>query len=112
MGIHGGDIYRNEVKLDFSVNVNPLGTPESVVAALHGAVERCGNYPDMKAEKLKRAVSSQLNVPEEYLLFGNGASELFMAVVHGIKPEKTVIPVPSFMDMNMRQKRRGRDYLL
>lgn len=57
MGIHGGDIYRNEVKLDFSVNVNPLGTPESVVAALHGAVERCGNYPDMKAEKLKRAVS-------------------------------------------------------
>lgn len=107
MGIHGGDIYRNEVKLDFSVNVNPLGTPESVVAALHGAVERCGNYPDMKAEKLKRAVSSQLNVPEEYLLFGNGASELFMAVVHGIKPEKTVIPVPSFYGYEYAAKAAG-----
>ncbi|MDE7430029.1 MAG: aminotransferase class I/II-fold pyridoxal phosphate-dependent enzyme, partial [Lachnospiraceae bacterium] len=107
MGIHGGDIYRNEVKLDFSVNVNPLGTPESVVAALHGAVERCGNYPDMKAEKLKREVSSQLNVPEEYLLFGNGASELFMAVVHGIKPEKTVIPVPSFYGYEYAAKAAG-----
>ena len=31
---HGGDIYRNQVRLDFSVNVNPLGMPESVRQAL------------------------------------------------------------------------------
>ncbi len=96
MRIHGGDIYRNEVKLDFSVNVNPLGMPESVAAALHGAVERCGSYPDIKAEKLKKAVSESVGMPEEYLLFGNGASELFMAVVHGIKHEKTGISVQYF----------------
>lgn len=34
MGIHGGDIYRNHVDMDFSVNVNPLGTPKSVIEAL------------------------------------------------------------------------------
>ena len=94
--IHGGDIYRNRVKLDFSVNVNPLGIPEVVEAALYEAVEKCDRYPDMTAEGLKKAVSSMLNVSKEYLLFGNGASELFMAIVHGIKPKKTVIPVPSF----------------
>ena len=27
MNIHGGDIYRNHVDIDFSINVNPLGTP-------------------------------------------------------------------------------------
>ena len=27
---HGGDIYNNEVKLDFSVNINPLGMPDTV----------------------------------------------------------------------------------
>lgn len=95
-GIHGGDIYRNHVELDFSVNVNPLGIPGSVEAALYEAVETCSRYPDISAEKLKKAVSGMLMVPKENLLFGNGASELFMAIIHGIKPKKTVIPVPSF----------------
>lgn len=96
MGIHGGNIYKKRVIIDFSVNINPFGIPEAVKTALHEAVEMCTNYPDMEEEKLKRAVSHMLAVPKEYILFGNGASELFMAVVHGIKPKKTVIPVPSF----------------
>lgn len=95
-GIHGGDIYRNDVKVDFSVNVNPLGIPKAVEAALYEAVENCSKYPDISAEKLTKAVSGILNVPKENLLFGNGASELFMAIIHGIRPRKTVIPVPSF----------------
>lgn len=107
MGVHGGDIYRNKVKLDFSVNVNPLGTPESVVAALHRAVEKCGKYPDIEAEKLKKAVSESVGMPEEYLLFGNGASELFMAAVHGIKPENIVIPIPSFYGYEHAAKTAG-----
>ncbi|MGN0349312.1 MAG: pyridoxal phosphate-dependent aminotransferase [Roseburia sp.] len=95
-GIHGGDIYRNCVKTDYSVNVNPLGMPKAVESALHEAVGNCSKYPDLSAEELKRTVSARLSVPKEYLLFGNGASELFMAIVHGIRPQKTVIPVPSF----------------
>lgn len=95
-GIHGGDIYRNHVKIDFSVNINPLGIPEAVEAALYEAVKKSSRYPDISAEKLKKAVSGMLTVPKENLLFGNGASELFMAIIHGIKPKKVVIPVPSF----------------
>lgn len=94
--IHGGDIYRNYVKLDFSVNVNPLGTPEAVKTALHAAALLCDRYPDPSVEALKKAVAAMQEVPEESLLFGNGASELFMAIVHGVKPKKTVVPVPSF----------------
>ncbi|MBO5208277.1 MAG: aminotransferase class I/II-fold pyridoxal phosphate-dependent enzyme [Lachnospiraceae bacterium] len=95
-GIHGGDIYSNQVKADFSVNVNPLGIPKAVEAALYEAIENCNKYPDISAETLKKAVSGMLTVPKEDLLFGNGASELFMAIVHGIQPKKTVIPIPSF----------------
>lgn len=94
--IHGGDIYANDVDLDFSVNIHPLGMPKAVEAALLKAVEDCTKYPDISAGKLKTAVSKMLHVPAEYLLFGNGASELLMAAVHGIRPQKTVIPVPSF----------------
>lgn len=94
--IHGGDVYRNQVELDFSVNVNPLGIPAAVYQALHDAVGYCEAYPDIRAEKLSRAVSDMLQIKNEWLLFGNGASELFMAVVHALRPEKVVIPVPSF----------------
>lgn len=95
-GIHGGDIYRNKINMDFSVNTNPMGMPDGMEAALCAAVKSCGSYPDPSAEKLYQAISDMLWVPKEYLLFGNGASELFMAIVHGLKPGKTVIPVPSF----------------
>ena len=95
-GIHGGDIYTNTVKLDFSVNVNPLGIPKGVEDALHQAVVRCREYPDIQAFELKEAVAKQLAVPKEYLLFGNGASEVFMGIMHALKPRKVLIPVPSF----------------
>ncbi len=95
-GIHGGDIYRNRVKLDFSVNTNPLGMPETVREALHRAVENCGRYPDMAQEKLKQAVGEMIGAEETNLLFGGGASALFLAAARGIAPKRTVIPVPSF----------------
>lgn len=95
-GIHGGDVYRNEVRADFSVNINPLGMPDRVEAALYEAVTECHKYPDITASKLKKAVSGMLSVPKEYLLFGNGASELFMGIIHAIKPKKVLIPAPSF----------------
>lgn len=96
MAIHGGDLYRNQINLDFSVNVNPLGIPQNIKNAIVRAVENCDRYPDIVAEKLTKTVSSAYTILPEYLLFGNGSSELFMAVIHGLKPKKTVIPVPSF----------------
>lgn len=95
-GIHGGDVYHNQVHMDFSVNINPLGMPQVLEDVLLGAAKKCQEYPDIEVTELKGAVSHWLNVPEEYLLFGNGASEVFMAIVHAIKPKKVCIPVPSF----------------
>jgi hypothetical protein len=31
--IHGGDVYRNKVVLDYSVNLNPMPLPEAVETA-------------------------------------------------------------------------------
>lgn len=95
-GMHGGDIYRNRVNMDFSVNINPLGMPDKVETALHRAVKQCREYPDIMAEKLTRAVGGMLRIPKEYLLFGNGASELFIGITHTLRPKKTLLPVPSF----------------
>ena len=93
---HGGDIYRNRVSLDFSININPLGIPAGVQKSLQEAIKDCSTYPDIQSQKLKQAIAFWLKLPQEYLIMGNGASELLMAVVHGLKPKKTVIPIPSF----------------
>lgn len=94
--IHGGDIYRNKVDLDFSVNVNPLGMPEKVRKALIEAVDTCTTYPDMEVERLTEAMGDMLGISRTSIVFGNGASELFQAVMHTIRPKKIWIPVPSF----------------
>lgn len=100
--IHGGDIYSRQIRLDFSVNGNPLGMPEKAIQALREAAVHVGEYPDITATALTEAVSRMLSrecgkeIRKEYLLFGNGASELFLAVVHALYPRNIVIPVPSF----------------
>ncbi len=94
--IHGGDIYRNRVQHDFSVNINPLGMPERVRDAVREAADSCGSYPDINADALRCEIGEFYGVSSDQILCGNGSSELLMAVVHALKPKKTVIPVPSF----------------
>ncbi|MGN0343311.1 MAG: pyridoxal phosphate-dependent aminotransferase [Roseburia sp.] len=93
---HGGDIYQNKVNMDFSVNVNPLGMPESVKTALKEAVSDCMHYPDPEAWQLRQALADYAGVPAEWIVCGNGASELFLAAVHARKIRRAVVPVPSF----------------
>lgn len=58
--IHGGDIYRNQVELDFSVNINPLGMPKEVEKALIQSVGECTRYPDIHAQKLRAGLAQLL----------------------------------------------------
>lgn len=94
--IHGGDIYRNRVKLDFSVNINPFGIPEPVKEKLHQAVTDCTLYPDMECEQLRDAISKKTGIDKNYILCGNGASELFMAITRALSPRTCILPEPSF----------------
>lgn len=52
--IHGGDIYNNKVNMDFSVNINPLGIPQSVKEAMSDALSYADRYPDMACSGLKK----------------------------------------------------------
>ena len=46
--IHGGDVYRHRDVLDFSANMNPLGTPQSVIDAAAESLKEICNYPDIR----------------------------------------------------------------
>lgn len=99
--IHGGDIYNNKVNMDFSVNINPLGIPHSVKEAMSDALSYADRYPDMTCSGLKKAISEYFtqqgcSIQSEDVIPGNGASELFMAIAHAIKPKKAVLLAPGF----------------
>ena len=105
--IHGGDIYRNKVEFDFSVNINPLGIPNGVKLAMQRAVDSCIHYPDIRAERLYKEIEQMTGIESKYTLCGNGASELFLALLHALKPKKTLIPVPSFGGYEYAAKAAG-----
>ncbi len=95
---HGGDIYRNKIALDFSVNIHPLGVPEAVRKAAVKAMNSIEAYPDPYCTTLRESLSDAIGVKAEYLLCGNGAAELIYQFINALQPKKVLLPVPSFSD--------------
>lgn len=96
--IHGGDIYRHPDVLDFSANINPLGTPPKVIQAAKDSMEQICHYPDACQEKLKEALAAYENVPADWLICGNGAAELIFALVQAVKPKRALVMAPTFAE--------------
>ncbi len=94
--MHGGDIYRNNIHFDFSVNINPLGVPSEVQWVLTEAALHANKYPDLLHEKLIKDTASYYDVLEELVVYGNGASELIMAICHSVAPKKAMLVIPCF----------------
>ena len=93
---HGGDVYRNEVRLDFSVNLNPLEMPSSVAEAMMTGLEEIHQYPDPQQQKLREGIASFEGIAPDHIICGNGASELIMAAVHALKPKKALVTAPCY----------------
>ncbi len=96
--IHGGDIYTKAYRIDFSANMNPLGMPRLVAEAACEGVRRSENYPDVHCRALRKAIAGSENVPEEWVVCGNGAAELIFALVWAVRPKKALLAAPGFAE--------------
>ena len=105
--VHGGDIYRNRVVLDFSANVNPFGTPEPVKAAIRAAAERAACYPDPYCTALRQKLAALHDVSPDDILCGNGAAELIFSFVSALKAKRALLPVPSFAEYETALRAAG-----
>ena len=105
--IHGGDIYRHPQALDFSSNINPLGTPESVIDAAAESLKRIANYPDIAYTELKQALAAYEHQPESFIICGNGAAELIFSLVLALRPSRAVVPAPTFAESRQALKAAG-----
>jgi len=95
---HGGDVYRHKIRLDYSANLNPFGTPPLVKEAIIKASECLYQYPDPYCEELRKTISINEKVPMEYILCGNGAAELIYSYAAATKPGKVLIVAPTFCE--------------
>ena len=94
--MHGGDIYRKKINMDYSVNINPYGIPKSVMEAMQEALNNVQRYPDIRCEELINMLTEKFSCENGQIVCGNGASELIMAVCHAIRPKRAVLYAPGF----------------
>lgn len=78
---HGGDVKGYALQygrkpLDFSANVSPFGVPEGVKQAVMDSLAWGAEYPDPLCRELRQALGEHLGLPAEWILCGNGASDL------------------------------------
>lgn len=104
---HGGDIYRNKAISDFSVNINLSGTPESVMEAACRGVRSSFRYPDTRCQDLRKAISESAGIPAEEIICGNGAADLIYSLVLAARPEKALVPAPSFFEYGQALRAMG-----
>ncbi len=101
--VHGGDWagYRARFghdALDFSANVSPLGLPQGVADAIVAALPTADRYPDPLCRELRTALSRAEQLPEPWILCGNGAADLIYRLVWALKPRRALLTAPTFAE--------------
>lgn len=96
---HGGDICGNaNVTLDFSVNTHPLGMPEGVKRALAGRMADWERYPDPHCRALTAALAAYHGVEKNWVLCGNGATDLIFRICASLRPRRALALSPTFSE--------------
>lgn len=94
--MHGGDIYRNSIELDFSININPLGIPDGAWKAVLDSEDEISKYPDINCELLRQTIGKYHGVSLDRIVCGNGASEIIQGICLMAKAQKAILNAPSF----------------
>ncbi len=104
---HGGDVYDGEIRLDFSANTNPYGTPRGVLDAMSAVLTRVHQYPDPYCRELVDAISEFEGVPKDWILCGSGAAELIYSYCEALRPETAMELAPTFSEYSLALERVG-----
>ncbi len=108
---HGGNVYQPSPKgkawLDFSANINPLGLSPAVRQALAAHLDQVVHYPDPAGTVLRQALEQAYGVPGGSIVLGNGAAELFYLYMHTFRPQRVLLPVPSFSEYERAARAAG-----
>lgn len=103
---HGSDIekiceyYHLDKKdiVNFGANVNPLGLSENVKDAIASHLDLLSSYPDREYTSLRETLSGYCSIPADFILPGNGSSELISLLIEARAPKRTLILGPTYSE--------------
>jgi len=80
---HGGQDWMTTENLiaDFSVTTGIMGPCEEALSFLDGNLHKIHHYPALDQEPYRSELRSWLGLPHDYLLMGNGSSELIDLII-------------------------------
>lgn len=104
--IHGGDLeliarkynIKQEELINFGGNVNPLGISKSIKNAIIENIDCLCRYPDISYLSLRKSISNYIKTDPEYIIPGNGATELISLFIKTVSPKSAIIIAPSYSE--------------
>ncbi len=84
--------------IKFGANVNPLGLSESVKSNLAKHLDVISSYPDRDYTELRKVISEYAGTKPEYVITGNGSTELLSLLITEKKPKKALILGPTYSE--------------
>jgi threonine-phosphate decarboxylase len=88
----------SEKIIDFSVNVNPLGPPKSLMEILRDKLSLIIRYPDTESRYLRRKLAEHPGLSYENIAIGNGSNELIYLIFRAYPKPKVLIIHPTYSE--------------
>ena len=106
MAVHGGNTeeiarkynFDSREIIDFSANINPVGLNENVKAAMINAIDKVVKYPDITYFDLRNSIGEFEKIDTNNIMLGNGAAEVIFNIVRALKPQRALLPAPTFSE--------------
>ena len=103
---HGSDLekieqiygIKKEDIVSFSANVNPLGASPLMKRELASRLDVISSYPDREYTRLREVIASYCGTIPEYILVGNGSTELITLFIRSVAPKKAMIIGPTYSE--------------
>ncbi len=84
---------------DFSASINPLGTPQSAIAAIINSTTQLTAYPDPEYSELRSHLANHHQIDPKFILPGNGSAELLTWAGRELAQQDfTYLITPAFSD--------------
>lgn len=96
---HGGGGWK-EGLLDFSTNINPLGTPKELTLFIRNAVEQgvYSHHPSELGDDLRESIAKYEGTDEGLVYVFNGATEALQLIMMYLRPRVFCTVVPNYTD--------------
>lgn len=103
---HGSDIekiceyyhLKKDDIINFGANVNPLGLSPKAKKELSKNLDLLSSYPDREYTSLRNTISEYCGIPADFILPGNGSSELIALLIQERAPKHTLILGPTYSE--------------